>query len=324
MLLYFDDNTESAVSYSTAWTTYVRDTGAINATSWFGQTFHSCSASSETSLAAGCNATITFTGTKVWVVGDWNPRQSRFYCALLDEEQPWRWYNGSTLASPVGGQTAGLNRTRCALSGLENKQHTLVFGQRQEDVVSNGVTLDYYVVENATDSAVTAMTWSSDFSAADPPADWRWSVDPGSSAATTSAVSSFSSASASSTATSSSSSGSNTTAIGAGVGVGVGLAVLLALAALLWFIRRRKRQTDARSVVTEPHHELKARSMRSFDGGTVPYAPTTNGASPADYRPSQLVVPEVQGSPTHYSPSAYGESEGSRLDSPATFRPRGY
>ncbi|KPV74832.1 uncharacterized protein RHOBADRAFT_53767, partial [Rhodotorula graminis WP1] len=283
MLLYFDDNTDSAVSYSTAWTTYVRDTGAINATSWFGGTFHSCSASSETSLAAGCNATITFTGTKLWVVGDWNPRQGRFYCALLDEEQPWRWYSGSTLGSPVGAQSAGLNHTRCALSGLENKQHTVLFGQTQEDVVGNGVTLDYYVVENATDNAVSALTWSSDFSTAEPAADWGWSlVEPGTAAATASAVSSFTSSPASSTSTSSSSSGSNTTAIGAGVGVGVGLAVLFALAALLWIIRQRKRQSEARSVVTEPHHELKARSMRSFDGGTVPYAPT--GASPADYR----------------------------------------
>ena len=176
-------------SFDTQWTTYVRDEGAINATSWWGGTFHSCSASSETSLAAGCaSLPLPFpvrahadkgshstqatrpSPSPAPRSGSWetgassplslasrsslsrsapahldhldrrNPRQSRFYCALLDEDQPWRWYSGSTLASPVGGKE-GLNSTRCALSGLEDKQHTLVFGQRQEDVLGNGVTV---------------------------------------------------------------------------------------------------------------------------------------------------------------------------------------
>ena len=181
-------------SLDTQWTTYVRDEGAINATSWWGGTFHSCSASSETSLAAGCASLplpspvraheLTKARTRhrqrdhhlhrhqglargrlvrprrspsplslasrsslsrsapahLDHLDRRNPRQSRFYCALLDEDQPWRWYSGSTLASPVGGKE-GLNSTRCALSGLEDKQHTLVFGQRQEDVLGNGVTV---------------------------------------------------------------------------------------------------------------------------------------------------------------------------------------
>ncbi|TNY24723.1 hypothetical protein DMC30DRAFT_412962 [Rhodotorula diobovata] len=323
MLLYFDDNAGDAVSYSTAWTTYVRDTGAVNATSWLGGTFHSCSASSQTSLAAGCNATITFTGTKIWVIGDWNPNQGIYYCALLNEGQPWRWFNASTLSSPYPGQT-GLNHTRCQLSGLENKQHTLVFGQTQDDVINNGITIDYYVVDNATDSTVSTLTWASDFVAGRPDADYQWSVQTSDSSATTSAVSSFTSASSSATASSKSGSSSSTTAIGVGVGVGVGCAVLLALAAVWWIIRRRRRADDAQTVVTEPHHELKARSG-SFDGGFVPYATTTMSGH-ADHRPSQLGVPEVQHSPTtpYYSASAYGESEGSRLDSPATFRPRGF
>lgn len=149
-----------------------------------------------------------------------------------------------------------------------------MFGQTQDDVINNGITIDYYVVDNATDSTVSTLTWASDFVAGRPDADYQWSVQTSDSSATTSAVSSFTSASSSATASSKSGSSSSTTAIGVGVGVGVGCAVLLALAAVWWIIRRRRRADDAQTVVTEPHHELKARSG-SFDGGFVPYATTT-------------------------------------------------
>ncbi|BGP40400.1 hypothetical protein JCM10449v2_004362 [Rhodotorula kratochvilovae] len=331
MLFYFDDNTSGAAAYSTGWRTYIGDGGGVNASSWYGGTFHSCSASSELSTAVGCNATITFSGTKIWVIGDWNPAQGSYYCALLNEQQPWRWYNGSTLSSPYPGQT-GLNHTRCQISGLENKQHTLLFGQTYDGVAAvdgNGITIDYYVVDNATDSTTSTLTWASDFIAGEPDPGYGWSIQVDNSSATSSAVSSFTSSSASASSTSGSSS-SNSTAIGVGVGVSVGAVALLALLAAWFFLRRRRRMNDAATIVTEPHHELKAHSPQpsggagGSDGGVVPYRSTASG-----YAPSQFGLPEVQESPTsngvapYYTPSAFGGSTGAGLDSPATFRPRG-
>jgi len=42
----------------------------------------------------------------------------------------------------VGGEKGGsLNRTRCRVDGLENKRHTMAFGQLAQDVARNGITV---------------------------------------------------------------------------------------------------------------------------------------------------------------------------------------
>ncbi|GAA5996818.1 uncharacterized protein JCM10292_003220 [Rhodotorula paludigena] len=337
MLFYFDDNTDGAVAYSTGWVTYVNGTGAVNATGWYGNTFHSCSANNDKQTAAGCNATITFSGSKIWVMGDYNPNHGIFYCALLDAHQPWQWYNGSTLSTPAGGR-AGLNRTRCALDGLGTGQHTLLFGQTfqgVEDVRGNGITIDYYVVDNATASA-DQMTWTSDFIAGQPDDGYGWTTQNASSVTTSSAVSSFTSSSASDTPTSSSDSGLSTgAAAGIGAGVGVGGALLLgALVAWCYLRQRRKRvEDDGFTVTTEQHHGYQAPSSASPDrtSGVVPYMSATTSqapATPTDMRGSEFGVPEVQESPRsgvvpYMSRAGYSPSSASALDSPASFRHRG-
>ncbi|GAA6047430.1 hypothetical protein JCM3770_001301 [Rhodotorula araucariae] len=351
MLFFFDDNTDGAITYSTAakvdephrtaqWTTYVGDKGAVNATRWYGGSFHSCSASSELSTAAGCNATITFSGTRIWVIGDWNPVQGSYYCALLDEHQPWRWYNGSTLSSPYGPGQPGLNHTRCELSGLEpDKQHTLVFGQTYDGVAhatvpGAGITIDYYAVENASDSTAPALTWASDFIAAEPDAGYEWSIRSANSSVGSSAVSSITSAPNSAAASSSATEGpssSRSAAVGIGVGVSVGCVALLALLAAWWFLRRHRRADDAATVITEPHHELKSLSPLPFGGGASASASDAGGfvpyrSSASGYGPSQYGLPHMQELPNShecYTPSMPGGSNEGRLDSPATFRPRG-
>lgn len=42
----------------------------------------------------------------------------------------------------VGGEKRGsLNRTRCRVDGLENKRHSMAFGQLAQDVARNGITV---------------------------------------------------------------------------------------------------------------------------------------------------------------------------------------
>ncbi|GAA5828702.1 hypothetical protein JCM11251_005844 [Rhodosporidiobolus azoricus] len=263
-----------------------------------------------------------------------NPNQRLFYCILDDGQssKPWKVFNGSTLGTVTGGTSWSVNKTRCSVSGLENRQYSLTLGQWQEDVNANGVTLDYIVVDNATEPSTT-ITWSSDFVAAEPLPQYAWTTATQSALPGTTTTSSAAPTS-SPTEDQSSSGGSSETAIGVGVGVGVGGAVGLALIAGWIFWRRRNRSRAEGSIVTEPHHEIKAQggdfappsgSGRSEQGGVLPFArsPTEEvyATSPSKYGgPSHIgsTVAEVQ---EHGSANGSYMSRG--LDSPATFRQRG-
>ncbi|GAA5910533.1 hypothetical protein JCM6882_008548 [Rhodosporidiobolus microsporus] len=309
MTRFYYDDLSAEVAYSTSWVVYENSTNP-DTSQWYDNSFHSCGADISTRRGVGCNATFTFQGPgSAYVIGDHNAAQRLFYCILDDGESslPWKVYNASERSSVTSNNVWGLNYTRCAVSGLESKQYKLTFGQWQEDVNSNGVTMDYIVVDNATEPSTT-VTWSSDFVSAAPQEQYSWTT--ATQSALPGSTTTSSSPPTSSATGDSSGGGSNSTAIGVGVGVGVGGAIGLALvgAWLLW--RRRNRSRSEGSVATEPHHEIKGQSA----------------ASPAEYgRQSQFggTVPEVQ----EYGTASNGVTPYSRpgggLDNPATFRERG-
>ncbi|GAA5985514.1 hypothetical protein JCM11641_007091 [Rhodosporidiobolus odoratus] len=313
MTRYYFDDLSPSIAYSTSWTTYVNKTGG--------------------------NATFTFQGPgSVYVIGDYNPNQRGFYC-VLNEETPWKWYNGSSLAGPATG-SAGLNRTRCAISGLEaGTQYTLTFGQPREQVQNNGVTLDYIVIDNSTEPSST-ITWTSEFATADVPSDLAWSTatQAASESSTTTAAPSSTSGAASSSASSGGS--SNGTAVGVGVGVGVGLAVVLGLIGAWLYFRRKNRSSDTGTVMTEPyggqprspHAAPMSPAGRSEYSGVVPYVQAGSVYAPTEYQSRNGgSVPEVQqddyttanGVTPYYSARTPTNSDGAGLDSPATFSVRG-
>ncbi|GAA5870930.1 hypothetical protein JCM1840_002733 [Sporobolomyces johnsonii] len=335
-LFYFDDTDTDVIAYSATWITYVGATGAVNATAWFDGTFHSCRAD-QISGSTGCNATISFTGSGITVVGDHNPNQRVFYCSLDGGE--YHWKNGSLLAAGNSDIPTSLNHTRCKVEGLENKQHTLLFGQTTADVNANGITLDYVVVDNSTSSATNA-TWSSDFQPALADAGWAWSTQTASasSASITSSAATSTSAAATSSASSSASSSSGSssgTSVGVGVGVGLGVSAGLALLGGWYFWKRRRRvPSSVGTMQTEPMGQRSVAGDSPYSPsspqGVVPYLPhnTTYGGAPSEYgRQSAYfaTVPEVQehhqpSVTPYYSPSSLQSSQ--VLDNPSTFRPR--
>ncbi|GAA5985280.1 hypothetical protein JCM11641_005382 [Rhodosporidiobolus odoratus] len=307
MVRYYFDDLSSSIQYSTSWTSYVNNTGGPGA---------------------------------VYVVGDFNPSQRGFYC-LLRDEGPWHWYSGSALGGNPNG-TAQWARTRCAVTGLEaGKQYTLVFGQPQETVNSNGVTLDYIVVDNAT-TTTDYISWSSEFITIDPPADYAWSVanstDSGSTSLASAAPSSTSGAPSSSAVRDSSSGGGHGTAVGVGVGVGVGVAAILALIAGWLFYRRRKRSNVSGSAGAAPTsygagpRSQQGTPMSAVGGGSeyaggLGYGAAGSVYAPTEYQSRNGGVPEIQqdkdGVVPYYSASTPTGVSAGDLDNPATFSMRG-
>ncbi|GAA5854292.1 hypothetical protein JCM8547_001767 [Rhodosporidiobolus lusitaniae] len=339
MVTTWYDDQDSAVALSTSWTVYNGSAGGVDATAWYGSTFSSCSATSSTSRSAGCNATFVFDGPgTVYAIGDFNPNQRGFYCVLTDGQDTlqWSWLNGSTLAGVTGG-SAGLNRTRCSVSGLQSRVYSLTFGQFADEINDNGVTIDAFVFDNSTATADT-LTWSSDFVAASgPEAGYEWTTalpTSGSVSSTTVAPSSTSTSTTASSTSTSTGGGSNSTAIGVGVGVGVGCAVGLALVAA-WFFWRRRRTGSEGTVATEPHHAMGERSVvgggsavggGSENGGVVPYQSPYQAPPPTEYgRQSQFsgsALPEVQDVQPYHSASTARNSTATALDNPNSFRVR--
>ncbi|GAA6028297.1 hypothetical protein JCM8097_006962 [Rhodosporidiobolus ruineniae] len=354
MPLSFYDDVSPTIAYSTSWATLGSALGEFdyyNASTWYSGSWHSCAADSATQSSGGCNATITFEGPgSITVLGDYNRNHRRFYCILDDgDDERWFWRNGSTLVSGANS-TMQFNHTRCAVSGLEAaKTYTLTFGQLVDDTNSNGIALDYYILDNST-AASSTLTWSSDFIAASPDTDYSWTTQTStlSSAMSTSALSSSASSSSAnpSASSSSSSSGSSATAIGVGVGVGVGCGLGLALLGG-WFIFRRLRRNrgseDGMTVATSPHPgNARTPSTVPSPGGAGGWG-GSNGSeqggvaysSPGGYAPpmseygrhsqSQFGgVPEVQEHVVPYnSPTVRSSGAASSgLDSPYTFRER--
>ncbi|GAA6021931.1 hypothetical protein JCM11491_004798 [Sporobolomyces phaffii] len=278
-IVVFDDTDTQTISYSETWTGYQgqgESIGTIDARDWVGQSFHACRAE-PLNASAPCWANITFAGHAIAVYGEHSNWQQRYWCALLDRAD-YRWYNASTLAGatdPAAPFQWSLNRTRCAVSGLDpTRNHTLAVGQLAQDTQSLGITIDYYTVDQApaTTSNEDKLTWSSDFVAVDAPPGVNWaastdgaaspsrSTSVATSSGTVSASNSkgFSSSSASSPAgtspaaadsasASSSEDGggtSSTAATGIGLGVGLGGLALLVLGAFLWWRSRRRRRRD--------------------------------------------------------------------------------
>ncbi|GAA5910530.1 hypothetical protein JCM6882_008547 [Rhodosporidiobolus microsporus] len=205
---YIDD-VNGSVSYSGDWVHYNGTEGAINATTWFDETFSSVrSGDSDISTA-----TLSFRGSGVAVFGDYNPNQGRYFCYVDDQE--YHWFNGGSAA---GVAHWSLNVTRCAVSGLEDAAHTITFGQTREDCDANGSTFDLAVVVDGNPPGT--VEWASNFDKANPPAGMADSTKvsttqaASTSSSTTGPPASSSSATASSTSSTSSSafSGSSTSA----------------------------------------------------------------------------------------------------------------
>lgn len=256
----------------------------MNATAWFGSDFHSCAADNPFYTAPACNATFSFTGREVTLVGDFNPSQQRFY-VILDDALPWRWYNASALAPNIPVRTPALNYNRVQIRGLPYGAHKITFGQDRSDVMANGITLDS--VNYNTNTSEESPVWTSDFIPAKPNPAYMYSTQTvanptpsATSSSITSATSSTTSSAAPSATSQPSHSSSNTVALGAGLGAGLGVAAILALTALLFFVRRRRSSgtsVDSKSYVSNGLDVHGA--ARSDWGGTqhVP-SPSTYGA----------------------------------------------
>ncbi|GAA6064393.1 hypothetical protein JCM10212_004232 [Sporobolomyces blumeae] len=335
--------------------------GAVNATAWVGSSFHSCNAD-RIAGEQPCWANITFSGSSIALFGDHNPNQRRYLCVLVGESE-YRWFNGSELASGVSETTDSLNHTRCRVDGLDtSRPHTLAFGQLAQDVSRNGITLDYYVVDNTTSNATTP-SWTSDFAAALPPTGFGWTTEtiiseaPSSTSQAADASTSAAAAATSDPAFDGSSSrpgdgNAKALGIGLGVGLGAGLALVGLGAWFLWKRAKRRREPDENgSIKTEPMRDGRtvgpasvADDVRGDEHGSLPfhghaasayapsqlvhaYGPPTSefGAAPSMRSFSGMTVPEVQ----DVDPSTGSRNTGSgyggvqSLDSPATFRERG-
>ncbi|KAK4053950.1 hypothetical protein OIO90_003787 [Microbotryomycetes sp. JL221] len=339
-LTYFDNAEVDKIEYSTGWSSYDKLNQSSEGVSRYKGTLHWCRAGFIDGVRQ-CTATVTFTGSNIAAFGDYQPKQSKFWCFILEGEgqagiadfaqgQPWRWFDASMMKSIRAGNS-NMNRTRCAVSGLSNGKHRLVIGQDRESSGEYGITLDYLTV-NRSLPAGGVQVWSSDFVSTTPQTGWEYTlrVPETNNGSSTPVSTSTSDSSASASAQPNSEGGSSSVALGVGLGVGLTVA-LCAIVFVSWILRRRSRRASSFTGSDE-----KSRFAPSeFDGMTMRSGPmvstydrsySSGGASPQAFSAPELhqeqMTPDNYPTPTLSSPS-HALSSSMRLDSPETFSARG-
>ncbi|KAK4054579.1 Transcription factor spt8 [Microbotryomycetes sp. JL201] len=339
-ITYIDDVAVDRIEWSSAWTPYTDLNQTSGGVSRFKNTLHWCRAG-VTEGARQCTATVSFTGTNIAAHGDFNSKQGKYWCFVLEGQgrvgeadfsqgYPWRWFDGGQMAQ---GRTQGsyMNKTRCAVRGLSSGRHRLVIGQDSVSSGEYGLTIDYFQI-NTSVPAGGAQIWDSDFASSTPQISWEYTLQLPGSGNDTSTSKFLLSPTSPPTQSAIPPSKDSSKAIGLGIGLGVGITALLAAAIAYWLWRRLARRQTTSSV--ESDEKSRSFAPSDFDGLTMRSVPMTFGYDKsynAGMSPSHASAPELQQEGDHalidsihatFATPAPGMST-MRLDSPETFSARG-
>ncbi|POY70445.1 hypothetical protein BMF94_6513 [Rhodotorula taiwanensis] len=318
------DDQDIAIQYSGPWHFYrgsspTSDPSRWNASDWFSGTFASCGGTDPTAPRATvpCEVRFPFRGTYAAMFGDSNGSHGVYSCRLESDEADmpteaeglWSWFDGGSL----WWWKYRHNVTLCAVAGIPDASHTLVLSVQPSEVYQ-GIAFDFAQSSDLVPAGET-FTWSSDFTTAVPPTEFRNTT--ATPILPTSTVAFGAAPSATNGAGSYSDGGASKLGIALGIGLGLGLPFLLGAGlAMWWYLRRKRRRASIDySGTFEVQSVRNSKSPRALardgDFGTDTLVDSgmekegTGWYGRAGHEGAYGSHATIPASPVHYSPASY-------------------